>query len=173
MKLTMSDRGLLVESEQGDTKYYGTVNGAGESNLLYAIKRQLNAEGADFIKKRMWKDGHMVDDLQQYLRMRQPDGDGVLIAIYNPRWAIEGANDALNRDGKVTLAVADIAPDEGMATTNECRHCGRSIIRQHLEAEDEFVWIDPEATGDDSIWREVCDKHDTFIANHEPTEATT
>ena len=24
-------------------------------------------------------------------------------------------------------------------------------------------------TGDDSIWREVCDSHDTFLAEHEPT----
>ncbi len=44
-----------------------------------------------------------------------------------------------------------------------CLHCGRYIV---LEG---GVWIDPEATGDDSIWREVCDEHDTFIANHEPT----
>jgi hypothetical protein len=29
-------------------------------------------------------------------------------------------------------------------------------------------WVDPEATGDDSIWREVCDSHDTFTAEHEP-----
>jgi len=29
-------------------------------------------------------------------------------------------------------------------------------------------WINPEATGDDSIWRETCEDHDTFIADHEP-----
>lgn len=43
-----------------------------------------------------------------------------------------------------------------------CRHCGREIV---LEAD---RWVDPEATGDDSIWREVCDAHDTFTAEHEP-----
>jgi hypothetical protein len=42
-----------------------------------------------------------------------------------------------------------------------CRHCGRRI-------ELDGVWIDPEATGDDSIWRETCDAHDTFMAEHEP-----
>lgn len=31
-----------------------------------------------------------------------------------------------------------------------------------------YGWIDPEATGDDSIWRETCDAHDTFVAEHEP-----
>ena len=43
-----------------------------------------------------------------------------------------------------------------------CRHCGRYI---KLVGD---VWIDPEATGDDSVWREGCDAHDTFTANHEP-----
>ncbi len=43
-----------------------------------------------------------------------------------------------------------------------CRYCGRTIIER------EGLWIDPEATGDDSIWREVCDSHDTFVADHEP-----
>jgi len=43
-----------------------------------------------------------------------------------------------------------------------CRHCHRTIVDEH------DVWIDPEATGDDSIWRETCDDHDTFVADHEP-----
>lgn len=45
-----------------------------------------------------------------------------------------------------------------------CKHCQREI---------ELVdgrWIDPEATGDDSVWRETCDSHDTFEAEHEPDE---
>lgn len=43
-----------------------------------------------------------------------------------------------------------------------CRHCGRTIEQV------EGAWIDPEATGDDSVWRETCDEHDTFVADHEP-----
>ena len=46
----------------------------------------------------------------------------------------------------------------------ECRHCGRSIALV------DGRWIDPEATGDDSVWRETCDEHDTFTAEHEPKE---
>lgn len=45
-----------------------------------------------------------------------------------------------------------------------CRHCGRRI------EQDGDRWIDPEATGDDSVWRETCDQHDTFTAEHEPEE---
>ena len=52
--------------------------------------------------------------------------------------------------------------------TAVCRHCGRSIMSWEGN-----VWIDPEATGDDSIWRETCDKHDTFIADHEPVTTRT
>lgn len=47
-----------------------------------------------------------------------------------------------------------------------CLHCERIII---LDPED--GWVDPEATGDDSIWRETCDAHDTFTAEHEPEES--
>jgi hypothetical protein len=51
-----------------------------------------------------------------------------------------------------------------------CRHCGRRIERDAADvaAGYEGRWIDPEATGDDSIWRETCDQHDTFTAEHEP-----
>lgn len=51
------------------------------------------------------------------------------------------------------------AQSEGRA---QCRYCGRRII------EEGGRWIDPEATGDDAIWRETCDAHDTFTAEHEP-----
>jgi hypothetical protein len=44
-----------------------------------------------------------------------------------------------------------------------CRHCQRTIVQQ-----EDGAWIDPEATGDDSVWRETCDAHDTFEADHEP-----
>lgn len=49
-------------------------------------------------------------------------------------------------------------------TVADCEHCGRTII---LRADG--VWIDPEATGDDSLWRECCDANDDDItAPHEP-----
>jgi len=44
-----------------------------------------------------------------------------------------------------------------------CKHGGREIVKTS-----EGVWVDPEATGDDSIWPETCDSHDTFMADHEP-----
>jgi len=46
----------------------------------------------------------------------------------------------------------------------DCKHCGRTIVQDK-----DGRWIDPEATGDDGVWRETCDSHDTFTAEHEPS----
>lgn len=46
-----------------------------------------------------------------------------------------------------------------------CKWCGRAIVPGDPG---EYPWVDPEATGDDSMWRETCDSHDTFTAEHEP-----
>jgi hypothetical protein len=49
--------------------------------------------------------------------------------------------------------------------SNTCQHCFRTIT-----TDNDGRWIDPLATGDDSMWRETCDEHDTFTAEHEPIE---
>ena len=48
----------------------------------------------------------------------------------------------------------------------KCKHCHRQI--KELNGE----WIDPNATGDDEVWRYSCDEneHDIY-ASHEPQEA--
>lgn len=47
-----------------------------------------------------------------------------------------------------------------------CTHCGRLIVQEQGR------WVDPQATGDDSMWRETCDAHDTTTAEHEPELAS-
>ena len=112
MKVTLDfdSHVLIAEREDGDPKsYYGTVDAKGESNLLYAIKEELIAQGYDVIKKRMWKDGNLVDDMQQYVRTRKyvtsDRGDRSEFAVYSTYWAIEGINDAWNRDGRAVLGL--------------------------------------------------------------------
>ena len=106
MKLEMREHSLVVTKEPGDPRCSGVVNAKGESRLLYHIKKQLNAQGFDLIKKHMAKDGHLMDDLQQYLRTRKPSGDpNKDIYIYNNMWSIQGAEEYLNEEGHVTLAV--------------------------------------------------------------------
>lgn len=48
-----------------------------------------------------------------------------------------------------------------------CRLCGREVTRIADEG-----WVDPEATGDDSVWRTTCDASETFEACHEPVNET-
>lgn len=50
------------------------------------------------------------------------------------------------------------------AKQSRCRHCERYIQQEN------GVWVDPEATGDDSVWRETCDANETFTADHEPMD---
>jgi len=51
-----------------------------------------------------------------------------------------------------------------IARTSYCRHCQREVDLV------DGVWIDPEATGDDYIWRESCDRNETLTAEHEPDD---
>ena len=103
MKITLKECCCIVTREPGDPAYYGVRNAAGESALLYAIKKQLSAQGYDLIKKRMSKDGHLMSDMQQYLRTRKPSGDPDKdIYIWNGHWQIEGAEVDFNA-GQVVL----------------------------------------------------------------------
>lgn len=92
----------IVTRKKGDPKFYGIVNAAGESRLLHHIKQELIKQGHKVIKKRMHKDGHMVDDMQQYLRTVK--GYEPSFYIWNSNWAIDGAEHNFN-DGEVVLSV--------------------------------------------------------------------
>jgi hypothetical protein len=106
MKVEVLEHICIVTKEPGDPRFSGNVNAAGESRLLHHVKKILNERGYDLIKKRMWKDGHLVDDMQQYLRTRKKSDNGMHdIYIYNGYWNAMGADGLLNRDGSVTLTV--------------------------------------------------------------------
>ena len=105
MKIEFERNRLHVYRESKDSKYYGVRNAAGESRLLYAIKNQLNKNGWDLIKKRMNKDGHLVSDLQQYLRTKKPSGNyNTDIYIFNDYWQIRGIEEDFNK-GHCTLQI--------------------------------------------------------------------
>jgi hypothetical protein len=76
-----------------------------ESRLLYHVQKTLNQRGYDLIKKRMWKDGHMVGtEYTQYLRSRDFQGSENL-CIYHANHAIEIAAELFSTIGLVELAV--------------------------------------------------------------------
>lgn len=65
------------------------------------------------------------------------------------------------------FAIEQFRPEPKKApkqSQSRCRHCDRSIQQEN------GVWVDPEATGDDNVWRETCDANETFAANHEPMD---
>ena len=100
MKLILNKVTVEIIREDGD----GRIKD--ESQLLYRIKEHLNARGGDFIKKRMHKDGHLTDDLRQYVRVRKTTGLSKQdIAIHNGAWAITDAAQEFNSRGRVTLNV--------------------------------------------------------------------
>lgn len=96
-----------VEREDSDPKFRDSGWGNADSILLYHIKQALNAQGYDFIKKRMWKDGHLVDSDQLYLRERKSKNKRML-AIYSQYHAIRSAAQDFNEDGVVTLSVVNL-----------------------------------------------------------------
>lgn len=49
----------------------GTPAMKSESALMYAIKNILRDSGLNVVKKLMWKDGHLVNDTQYYIRERR------------------------------------------------------------------------------------------------------
>lgn len=111
MKVTLDIEGrvLTAEREAGDPGYYGTAEAKGESAVLHAIKEELIAQGHDVIKKRMYKDGHLVDDMKQYIRTRRymetPVATPGQFCAHNDHWQIRGLNDDWNETGRATLRV--------------------------------------------------------------------
>ena len=116
MRIEFHKTCIEVFREKGDKAYYGVMNAAGESKLFYAIKNHLNAKGYKLIKKRMHKDGHLVDDMQQYIRTQKPSGDPKKdIYIVNGMWAIEGAEKSYNEGSVVLQLHTDVFAGESAA----------------------------------------------------------
>jgi len=89
----------------GDSSWSAPGWYGAESRLLYHVQKILNERGYDLIKKRMWKDGHMVGtEHTQYLRSRDLQGAKSL-CIYHANHAVEIAAELFNTIGLVELAV--------------------------------------------------------------------
>lgn len=106
-KIKNGSGNCTVTREKSDPKFYDSNWGDGESRLLYHVKKALAKQGYNFIKKRMWKDGHLVDERQQYLRENRPV-NGRQLCIYSQRWAIEGAEKDFNNKGETKLTVFNL-----------------------------------------------------------------
>lgn len=106
MKLKIQGNTLKVTREKGDPSCRRSEWGSAESRLLYHIQQKLNAQGYDLIKKRMWKDGHLVDEDKLYLRSRKfTKNHSHNIAIMNGNFAIYDAGEVFTKEGEVELMI--------------------------------------------------------------------
>jgi len=125
MKIQFSGNNITVVREKNDPRFYGAKEAKGESNFFFWLKKQFALLRSDlpanfpsqWIKKRAWKDGHMLDEMQQYLRSRKPiskrDGVEYYLCIYNGMWAIQGADYYWNQGSvRLTMEVITICQPE-------------------------------------------------------------
>lgn len=121
MKVVKNGQLITLIKEKGDPYFRNGEWGSGESRLLYHLQKKLNKgeienfpyTKMEWIKKRMWKDGHLVDDNQLYVRTKKPyktdkDGNKFYLAIWNTRWAIRGAEEDFNKYGEISLQLEEI-----------------------------------------------------------------
>lgn len=97
----------LVSKEKGDPIFRHTTWASAESTFLYYVKQELIKQGYNVIKKLMWKDGHLVDDTQQYIRTRHwgdlnVDGE---FCVYNSEYSIVDAGETFNKHGSYRLRI--------------------------------------------------------------------
>jgi hypothetical protein len=125
MKATFSEGCITFCRQPGDPKFHGLRFAKGEHALLRFLARWLNARGFDVIKKRAWKDGHLIgDQFQPYLRCRTPRADVPHVMLWSGFYALRGANEDWNR-GEVALLLETDCFLKGQATelviANLCR----------------------------------------------------
>lgn len=116
MKVTLDlqKHTCIVEKEPGDPTFKdGGWAEQPESTFLYHVKKALIKQGYDVIKKRMWADGHLVSNTQQYLRSRRfmVSDEPTEFCIWNGNYALWDAGDRFNKEGWVELCV--MRGDEG------------------------------------------------------------
>ena len=115
--------------------------------------------------------------------MAEPGGERMAdVNTTNPyQFEARQSDDDMKTDLELTCVecgavLCDVEADDSLGTllgvaadhtcqTSTCKHCWRRIVHDKEDG-----WIDPEATGDDRIWRETCDANDTFTAEHEPED---
>jgi hypothetical protein len=117
MKVELRENWCIVTREDGDKKFYNTGWASAESVFLYHVKKKLIEMGHDVIKKRMWKDGHMMDQEQQYIVTRK--GYEPSFYIWNSSYALFDAGQKFNERGEMMLAMIRDIWKGG----NKCTNC--------------------------------------------------
>lgn len=104
VKLDLENHECVVTKEKGDPYFSNSGYSDAESRFLHHVKLKLIEQGYDVIKKRMWKDGHMVDDTQQYIRTRKTKAVPFFY-IYNANYALFDLGRYFNAHDEIYLRV--------------------------------------------------------------------
>ena len=101
VELNFDHRYCKITREPGDSRITRSgYSNQYETTLLYKVKNELKKQGYNLIQKRMWKDGHLVSEHQNYLRTRTWNGNDGEFCIYNSSWQVEDAGKEYNRKGE-------------------------------------------------------------------------
>lgn len=104
MRLELDGLRLTVVRMAGDPKLYK------ESAFWHVLKKHVNEKyKTDLVKRLMWRDGHLVDDHQYYLRDRKWN-----YAITDNQYALRMVYEDYNV-GAVTLDIINWEPALAMA----------------------------------------------------------
>ncbi len=93
---------LVMPEGEGNVHVYREVTDPkrykSDSHFLYHLKKALQRLGYDVIKKLMWKDGHLVDDHEHYIRERTGKW-----CIYDLKYAVRLLHKEFMEHGEVVL----------------------------------------------------------------------
>lgn len=108
MKVIIGGNTLLLVRQQGDKPIPRITKTSfsphAESILLRRLQRELMQFGVDLVKRRMSKDGHLVDSHQMYLVSRSQKCP-YAICILNSSWSIRDAGEEYRQRGTTTLTI--------------------------------------------------------------------
>lgn len=94
MKAYIKNNCCNVTAEPGDKPIYS------KTAFFHRLKKVLQSQGLDVIKKLMWKDGHLTDARNYYIRDRK-----WRFAIYDGDYQIRDLVKEYRDDGEVQLDV--------------------------------------------------------------------
>lgn len=90
---------LLVKQVMNKLNLMGVLPPNGQGNIRW-------------IKKKMWKDGHITDNSRYYVReQRKGNGNQRMLAIHDPDYAIRSLSDSLRTEGSVRLTITDLSKE--------------------------------------------------------------
>jgi len=124
MNVMFKDNLCVVTWQKGD----GYMNLSNESRFLYHLQHTLKlTKKFDLVKKRMWKDGHMVAEEQQYLRTRSWRSVLPHFCIYNHNYALYDAGQQFRQARIIDLRMEfDI-----FGEIKTCARCGKWVVHSN------------------------------------------